>query len=55
MNYLNEFEFEREKARLLKTYNCKTLKEVIAFLENQIKLQNEKKSEKKKKIQDHSP
>jgi len=49
MNYLNELEFEKEKARLLKTYNCKTLDEVILFLKNQIRLQSEKKFNK------HSP
>ena len=50
MHYLNELEFEKEKARLLKTYNCNTLKEVIAYLENQIRLQNqeEKNSWKRK-------
>ncbi|MGE0792681.1 MAG: hypothetical protein AB7V77_00710 [Candidatus Woesearchaeota archaeon] len=45
MDLFDDIEFEREKQRLLKTYNCKTLKEVIAFLENQIRLQNERKFE----------
>ena len=44
MNLLTELEFEKEKARLLKTYNCQTLDEVIEFLKNQIKIQNEKNS-----------
>jgi hypothetical protein len=40
MNYLSELEFEKEKARLLKTYNCETLDEVIEYLKLQIKMQN---------------
>ena len=47
MDLFDDIEFEREKQRLLKTYNCKTLKEVIAFLENQIRLQNERKFQEK--------
>jgi len=44
MNILTEIEFEKEKARLLKTYNCQSLDEVMEFLKKQIQLQNEKNS-----------
>ena len=50
MDLFDELEFEKEKQRLLTTYNCKTLKEVIAFLEKQIILQNERKFEQKDKL-----
>ena len=50
MDYLNELEFEREKERLLTTYNCKTLEEVVEFLKKQIRLNNLKKSEEKEFI-----
>jgi hypothetical protein len=47
MNPLTELEFEQEKQRLLTTYKCKTLDEVIEYLKNQIMLKNEKKTKKK--------
>ena len=43
MNPITEIEFEMEKERLLTTYNCKTLDEVIEYLKKQIMLKNEKK------------
>ena len=45
MDLFDDIEFEKERQRLLKTYNCKNLKEVIAFLENKIKLQKERNFE----------
>jgi len=36
MDYFDEIKFEQEKARLLKKYNCKTLKEVILILKKMI-------------------
>ncbi|MDD3175652.1 MAG: hypothetical protein PHU51_04195 [Candidatus Nanoarchaeia archaeon] len=50
MDYFNELMFEKEKERLLKTYNCKTLDEVIEFLKKRIKEQNNVDSGKKNAV-----
>jgi len=43
MDFLDELNIEKEKQRLLSTYNCKNLDEVIQVLKNIIKENNELK------------
>jgi len=45
LDFLNELNFEKEKQKLLKKYDCETLDEVIAVLKKKIKENNEFKKE----------